>query len=512
VSAISPYNCTEPGHAFFGFDALRRDILTGLRNGHSFAVLGGRRCGKTSLLLRLQADIARDGLSPYTTVTGLLDVQGLPRRSVGALFREIYLLITRDIDVAAWPADAPGQYEEFLSRFDSAQQALTARYGPDWLAVLLIDELDGAIQYLEDDLFFANMRNLLMLSRFHRHFRVVASGVGDMARLIRTGSPLNNLRAYRLSVLDEENARRLIGHGFADGLNPEAVVEIAVQTGRHPYLMQGVLEKLWAVRQGAVTRENVREAARGFAREHRDFARWVEAFGPAEHAVFQCLSRAEGRCLPEQAVRRQVGKSLAPAVEDAIDVLSYHGIIEDLGPEGLRATSALFQEWYWRRQPSEGTEDRPQCPLKVFCSYSHRDERLRDRLEEHLSSLKRAGLIESWHDRRITAGKEWARQIDSHLDSAQIILLAVSASFLASDYCHDLEMVRALERHRNGHARVIPIILKPCDWKHSPIAQLQVMPNDGRAVTDWHDRDKALEAIALGIRSVVEELSGIVMV
>lgn len=85
--------------------------------------------------------------------------------------------------------------------------------------------------------------------------------------------------------------------------------------------------------------------------------------------------------------------------------------------------------------------------VEIFYSYSHKDEKLRDRLEKHLSILKREGVISGWHDRKITGGKEWAGQIDEHLNSAHIILLLVSADFVASDYCYDVEVKRAMERH-----------------------------------------------------------------
>jgi hypothetical protein len=88
----------------------------------------------------------------------------------------------------------------------------------------------------------------------------------------------------------------------------------------------------------------------------------------------------------------------------------------------------------------------------LFFSYSHVDEGLRDQLEIHLSALKRQGLISSWHDRRITACSEFAAQIDEHLDSADVILLLVSPNFIASDYCYDLEMTRAMEKHKKGES------------------------------------------------------------
>src|SRR5438128_1377433 len=101
-------------------------------------------------------------------------------------------------------------------------------------------------------------------------------------------------------------------------------------------------------------------------------------------------------------------------------------------------------------------------PIEVFFSYSHKDEELRDEMANHLSILKRQGVITDWHDRRITAGDEWAGQIDEHLNSAHLILLLISADFIASDYCYDLELTRAMERHEAREACVIPVILRPC--------------------------------------------------
>lgn len=144
--------------------------------------------------------------------------------------------------------------------------------------------------------------------------------------------------------------------------------------------------------------------------------------------------------------------------------------------------------------------------LRVFYSYSHKDEKLRDRLETHLSILKREGAISQWHDRRISAGLDWKNNIDERLNSAQIILLLVSADFLASDYCYDVEMKRAMERHASGEARVIPIILRPCDWDLTPFAKVQALPKDGRPVIKWRDQDTAFNEITRGIRDVVSSL------
>lgn len=144
--------------------------------------------------------------------------------------------------------------------------------------------------------------------------------------------------------------------------------------------------------------------------------------------------------------------------------------------------------------------------VTLFFSYSHRDEALRDDLETHLAALKRQGVISTWHDRRIGAGKELNKEISSYLEKADIILLLVSSDFLASDYCYEAEMAHALERHQRGEARVIPVILRPCDWHGAPFGQLLAVPENGKPVTKYPNQDDAFLEAATAIRAVADEL------
>jgi hypothetical protein len=146
-------------------------------------------------------------------------------------------------------------------------------------------------------------------------------------------------------------------------------------------------------------------------------------------------------------------------------------------------------------------------PLDVFISYSHRDEKLRETLGFHLASLQRQGVIKSWHDRKISAGTEWKQAIDENLNSVEIILLLISENFIASDYCYDLEMERAIARHDAGEARVIPIILKPVDWSGAPFGKLQALPKNAKPVTTWSNRGEAFLNIAEGIRQAAMEMA-----
>ena len=145
-------------------------------------------------------------------------------------------------------------------------------------------------------------------------------------------------------------------------------------------------------------------------------------------------------------------------------------------------------------------------PVRVFYSYAHEDEALRNKLETHLSLLQRQGIIQAWHDREITAGRAWKDAIDQNLEAAELILLLISPDFLHSDYCYDIEMQRALERHDTGDAWVLPIHLRPVDWQDAPFARLQALPTDARPVTEWADPDQAFRNIAQGIRQVAQAI------
>lgn len=143
----------------------------------------------------------------------------------------------------------------------------------------------------------------------------------------------------------------------------------------------------------------------------------------------------------------------------------------------------------------------------VFFSYSHADETLRDQLEIQLAVLKRQGVIETWHDRRITAGENLNQAINERINADDIILLLISPDFLASNYCYEIEMDRAMERHRAGEAIVIPVILRPSDWLHPPLNELRATPRDGKPITKWPDRDEAFLEVVKDIRAAAEKLA-----
>jgi formylglycine-generating enzyme required for sulfatase activity len=145
--------------------------------------------------------------------------------------------------------------------------------------------------------------------------------------------------------------------------------------------------------------------------------------------------------------------------------------------------------------------------VNVFVSYSHEDEPLREELGKHLSSLRRSRAIAEWHDRKIDAGAEWAKEIDRNLKSADVILLLISPAFIHSDYCSSVELTQAMEQHEAGTACVIPIILRACDWENEPFAKLQAYPKNAKPVTSSENRDEAFLDIVRGVRGVVQRIA-----
>ena len=120
--------------------------------------------------------------------------------------------------------------------------------------------------------------------------------------------------------------------------------------------------------------------------------------------------------------------------------------------------------------------------------------------------MRQEGIVAECYDRQIVAGTAWRDAVDAHLNSASLILLLVSPSFLASDYCFGVEMQRALERHWAGEARVIPVILRSVDWQKAPFADLQCLPRNTKPVVSWTDQDEALLDVANGIREAVKSI------
>ncbi len=142
--------------------------------------------------------------------------------------------------------------------------------------------------------------------------------------------------------------------------------------------------------------------------------------------------------------------------------------------------------------------------LKLFYCYEYQDKQLFRQLDAHLNPLKRDFQITTCSQYEVLAGTEIEKEIDTQLNTADIILLLISPAFIDSDYFYSREMEIALQKQKEGKVCVIPILLRPADWKHSHISKLQPLPANGKPVASWSQKDEALHDIALGIRKRLE--------
>lgn len=149
-------------------------------------------------------------------------------------------------------------------------------------------------------------------------------------------------------------------------------------------------------------------------------------------------------------------------------------------------------------------------PVKLFISYAHKDESYKDKLVTFFASLKRKGYVSAWDDRQIPVGGEWDQHIKSELNDADVILLLVSMDFINSDYCFDVEVKRAIERHNdpNDNARVVPVIVRPSDWMDTEFAALQALPKGAKPISKWDNLDDAYLDIVTQLKKMIKEMRG----
>lgn len=143
--------------------------------------------------------------------------------------------------------------------------------------------------------------------------------------------------------------------------------------------------------------------------------------------------------------------------------------------------------------------------VKIFISYSSKDVDLMNDLLTQLRVLTISDKqIELWQDGLLDPGLQWDDEIKDKLHAAHIVLMLVSAHFLTTDYIWNIEVQNTLSRQKSGEVSALPVILSPCAWMQTPIAQFQALPRKGRPVTDFTNRDTALLEVVNGVERVIK--------
>lgn len=499
-----------------------------LRRGDAVgAVLGGRQNGKTSILLR-----ARERARAWQTVA-FVDFQAVAGADPAACARHLAEQIAEQLGGALAVApplpEGAGGLQAFLRATAKAAQA--PRLG------LFLDEL-GVLPEETRRWLGSALRASFNLRLVHRELGrwtfVLAGGIELCDMAVHRNSPLRNvLDEIYLGDLSEAAMAALLTAAAAPNLPASRASELCRWTAGQPYLTQALAEeaaRCASIGEGAaallraeahnlphvfhaVDREGleplfrriVAEEPVPFTRLDDDVAR-LELIGVLRDEAGLCRPR---NALYAEAARRRYG-IVAPAYAR--------------GPQGqFQAGQALLVgvSAYLTRESFEDLPATPAlactgagpgalaveplAPVDVFISYAPKDEAHREALEKHLTALWRQGLVTTWHEGKVAPGEAWELVISAHIDLARLVLLLVSADYLADDpYWREME--RALERHRAGEARVIPILVDACDWEHAPFGKLKPLPDDRRAVTSWPNSSEAWRDVVLGIRRAVEEL------
>jgi hypothetical protein len=186
------------------------------------------------------------------------------------------------------------------------------------------------------------------------------------------------------------------------------------------------------------------------------------------------------------------------------DILPF---FENLQSKKVQITSDILEDGeVSQSEPSPDLNIDANKAFKVFISYSHHDDIHRKNIEKCLILLKRAGLIDIWHDRRINAGEEWGKAIKNELSQANIILFLVSYDFLSSDYITDIEVKQALAQHKTGQSLVVPIIVRDVSIKYTEFGHLQALPEDGKPIATWEHIDSAWKSVEEGLRNLISNI------
>ena len=157
----------------------------------------------------------------------------------------------------------------------------------------------------------------------------------------------------------------------------------------------------------------------------------------------------------------------------------------------------------------------PKKPYDLFYCYADEDKALLNKLETHLSALKREGLIRSWSKQGISPGTNWQYELNNQINRASIILLLVSSNFTHSEHVYNFEIERVVKKRQTKKAIIIPVLIRSCDWEevkfgeHEKLSDYEVLPQNRKPVTRWPDSRRSIRRDSTGSETSSYQSSGI---
>ena len=372
------FNLPTQPHELVGRRHIVDDLVSELHawTGDSYAIVGGRRFGKSSLLLAVEHTLlsawgqrGEGELHVLPVRFSLQDV--LPLDTPESFFRAAIDETCRALAALGPPpgvedagrAPAPRPPPPTLQGFEETVRRIgRARPGPLRIA-LLLDEMDSALGSAAVGALFGNLRSAISTGRLSDKIRIVAAGAGRFRELDEEGSPLFNvLTPIFLEPLDEAASRALIAR--AEGLDAAVADACIAAAGGHPFVLQFLLHHLHRAGAASAGAAELAAAEHRFLQERGpDLGAWFRAVGREGQRVYGVLSRTGG-WMSAGAIGRELADRPG-AVQRGVDALCFHGLVlQRNGHREHRVGGELFRAFHQAREARAASPVEQACPAE----------------------------------------------------------------------------------------------------------------------------------------------------
>jgi hypothetical protein len=366
INMVNPFDFSRPVRdpaMFLGRRDIRTEVLEGVRQGASFALIGGTRIGKTSLLFQVRHVLLEQLKGQQNAVIGpvFLSTHEFPRLSQAVIYRRI---VEEFRTTLAIPGSADEWrngvrlFEPTLSEdeaFDAFRQALETVFQSrevDRRIVIMIDEVDELSRYEWSHSFFNNLRHLISQTTAGERIAIVIAGTLAIRSLYEVaGSPfLNVIQGTKtLDLLSRSETEELVGRPTGYRLDTSVVSAIFFETGGHPFLVQYLMKYLclqFGEDLSRATEKDLLSVVERYFDERTDFDTWVSDFADAERQAYHLIaSTAQG------ATRSELVKAIGDPkqVNHAIKMLVHIGVVREERPNSNRylVGGDMFRRWFY---------------------------------------------------------------------------------------------------------------------------------------------------------------------
>jgi hypothetical protein len=128
---------------------------------------------------------------------------------------------------------------------------------------------------------------------------------------------------------------------------------------------------------------------------------------------------------------------------------------------------------------------------RAFITYSHADAGVLDRLKIHLKPIVKKYKFLIWDDRQLRAGDKWRQKIEENIAESDVIIVLLSADFLASDFVMDYEYPKALSQANDRGAKIVVLMVSPCLYEEFELSDFHFVNDPKQTLQDVQADDNA---------------------